>query len=87
MTTSMLLSDVRDEQFTNSESAASRFQKHHMQKILDPTSSIKIESGLHFVEVKDEIFGLFNSAKIIYEENFLVSIIWKLNLFDESCHF
>ena len=57
-----------------------------MQKILDPTSSIKIESGLHFVKVEDEIFGLFNPAKIIYEENFLVSIIRKLNLFDESCH-
>ena len=51
----------------------------------DLTLSSMIESGVHIVEVKDEIFSLFNSAKIIDEVNFLVSIIWKLNLFYESC--
>ena len=51
----------------------------------DLTSSSMIESGVRIVEVKDEIFSLFNSAKIIDEVNFLVSIIWKLNLFYESC--
>ena len=41
----------------------------------DLTSSSMIESGVRIVEVKDEIFSLFNSAKIIDEVNFLVSII------------
>ena len=87
----MLLSDVRDEQFTNSDSEFLSplhhdFRNITCKKFSDPTSSIKIESGLHFVEVEDEIFSLFNPAKIIDEENFLVSIIWKFDHFDESCH-
>ena len=51
----------------------------------DLTSSSMIESGVRIVKVKNEIFSRFNSAKIINEENFLVSIVWKLYLFYKSC--
>ena len=43
---------------------------------LDPTLSNSIESTSHFNEIEHQIFCLCYSGKVIYENNFLVFIIW-----------